>query len=132
MKKITAILAILTLHSCLMPGAPHGHLAESIENTTIKVRIPCQPNNKYYTVTGVEKTDSVYISSRKMKMQDHLLVDKNFLCLGDSIKSYRLRIGDHNFHRKLLNDTIEVKVVKQDASVQVYHFLVVKDSYIRN
>ncbi len=128
------IVCILTLNSCLTTGAPHGHIAESINgsNSKIKVRISCQPNSKYYTVSGFEKNDSLYITSRKMKGQENKMIDKKFLCISDSVKSYRLRIGDHNFHRKLLNDTVEVKVVKPDSSYKVYKFLIIKDRHIRN
>ena len=136
MKKITTVLLLaLTLNACLLmpPGAPHGHDAEilSSSETGIRLGISCQPHRKYYTISGTADTDSVYISSGKMRNQEHLMFYKQFLCSGTQ-KTYPLRMGDHKFHHNVTGDTIRVRVVKADKTVENYRFLLRKDHFIKN
>lgn len=114
-----------------MPGAAHSHLTKGIDksNFKIKLRIFCTQNHKEYIVSGTEKNDEVYISSDKMKKMENPCLIRNFF--DDSTKLYSLRIGDSNFHRKLLNDTIKVKIVKSNATIEIYKFLILKDNHIK-
>lgn len=135
MKKIIILLLINQItNSCFfMPlGAPHEHEAKNLTdpNSEIKMVISCLPHDKYYIVSGTEANDNIYISSAKMEQQENLLSDKTFVNQ-NAEKAYRLRIRDSNFHRKILNDTIKVKIVKSDSKIEMYKFLVIKDNYIR-
>ena len=122
-------------NSCfLMPlGAPHEHKAKNLTNpnSEIKMIISCMTHNKYYIVSGTDVNDNIYLSSRKMKQPENLLTDKTFVN-HDNEKAYRLRIGDYNFHRRILNDTINVRIVKSDSTIEIYKFLLLKDNYIKN
>lgn len=133
MKKTVILLLSFIMNSCfLMPlGSPHSHQAICIDepNSEMKIWVSCQPHNKYYKICGVEKTDTIYISSEKIKKHSEM-TEEYFLC-GDSLKSYRLRIGDANFHRNLMSDTLRVKIVKSN-SYKIHKFLMVKDHYIKN
>jgi len=136
MKKIMIILLISQMaNSCfLMPlGAPQGHKTKNITNpnSQIKMIISCLPYDKYYIVSGTEVNDNIYISSGKMEKQENLLTDKTFVNHNNE-KAYRLRIGDAKFQRKILKDTINVRIVKSDSTIEIYKFLVIKDDYIKN
>ena len=136
MKRIIIILIlILTLNSCFLfmpPGAPHGHSFEDIDNpnSQIGVSIMCTQGKKYYRISGIEKNDSVNISSNKIKRAKSFYLSNSYST--DSSKLYYLRIGDFNFHRKLLDDTVKVNVIKPNSDISTYKFLVTKDSYIKN
>lgn len=135
MRKIIILLLISQMtNSCfLMPlGAPHEHEAKNLTdpNSEIKMVITCLPHDKYYAISGTEANDNIYISSANMEQLENLLSDKT-LVNQNTEKVYRLRIGDSNFHRRILNDTVKVKIVKSNSKIEMYKFLVVKDNYLR-
>ena len=132
MKKVIIILLISQMtNSCFLMslGAPHEHLTKNLTNpnSEIKMIISCLPHDKYYIVSGTEANDNVYISSAKMKKQENLLSDKTFVNHNNE-KAYRFRIADSNFHRKILNDTINVRIVKSNSKIEIYKFLVITEN----
>ena len=119
--------------SCFLAlSAAHGHLYQNTEksNAKIKLRVFCTQNRKQYIVSGFEKNEEVYINSAKMKNIFNHCLPQNIY--GDSAKVYSLRIGDSNFHRKLLNDTVKVKIIKSNSTIEIYKFLIMKDRYIKS
>lgn len=131
---IVLFLAGLLMNACfLMPlGAPHSHQAVCVENpdSDIKMWVNCQPHTKHFRVCGVEKDDTVYIRSNKIKNGPKEMTAYYSVC-GDSLTSYPLRMGDSHFHRRAVHDTIAITIVKSDSSKEVYHFLVLKDRFIK-
>jgi len=132
MKKIIILLLISQMtNSCfLMPlGAPHEHVTKNLTNpnSEIKMIISCLPHDKYYIVSGTEANDNLYISSAKNEKQENLLSYKTFVNHNNE-KAYRLRIEDFNFHRKILNDTINVRIVKSNSKIEIYKFLVITEN----
>ncbi len=134
MKKIILTLVFCQLlTSCfLLPLAPHSHASKCLNdsNNKIKLSISCFPKLKVYNVIGTEINDSVYISSLK-KIENINLCETRYV-FGDTMKSYSLRIEDSNFHTNLLNDTIKITVKKKDYKTEIYNFLIVKDSKIKD
>ncbi|HLN94975.1 MAG TPA: hypothetical protein VK183_05005 [Flavobacterium sp.] len=92
--------------------------------------VNCQPHTKHFRVCGVEKDDAVYIRSNKIKDGPKEMTAYYSVC-GDSLTPYPLRMGDAYFHRRAVDDTIAITIVKSDSSKEVYHFLVLKDRFIK-
>ncbi len=117
----------------MMPlGAPHTHYVKNVSksDSQIKLSIFCTPHNKAYVISGNVERDSIYISSSKMKTKQNYCNTKDFF--GQTARIYSLRIGDCNFHHGLLNDTIEVKIVKPNLTSENYKFLVLTDYHIKS
>lgn len=113
-------------------GAPHTHHSVNINpsDSLQKLKVFCTPHHKVYVISGTKKSDSVYISSSKMKKNKNHCSEKNFF--GETAKSFSVRIGDCSFHRNLLNDTIKIEVARPDLTKQIYKFKLQKDHYIKN
>lgn len=70
-KIIHVVLLSQLISSCfLMPlGAPHTHHSVNINpsDSLQKLKVFCTPHHKVYVISGTKESDSVYISSSKMK-----------------------------------------------------------------
>lgn len=118
MKKIILLITIpILLSSCFLAitGTSHHHFYSEIGSEKSFLSIRCSYLHKYITVSSInfDKNDSLYI---KIKEDFKLMENSN-----DEKKYYSWRIGDMNFHRKKIMDTIIIK------SKEKNHYFILKE-----
>ena len=135
MKNIISILLstqFLSVFFLFVSREPHCHNLKSIDNSNskIKMTIFCTHRVKYYHVCGIEKNDAVYITSTKIRNSKKYFLTESFE--SESQRSYKSIISDLHFHRNISNDTVTLKIEKQNSTISVYKFLVLKNTDIDN
>lgn len=130
------ILVLLANHffsvvNLVLSGQPHCHTLKCLDNSNSKIKMSvfCTTHKKYFQVCGVEKNDAVYIRSKNVRNpKKYYLTEKSD---NDTGRSFESITSNYVFHRKILNDTVSLRIIKQDSTVLEYKFLIIKDSIFK-
>lgn len=102
---------------------PHNHCLQSIDDstTTVKMNVYCTNGRKYYQICGLEKNDLVYIKGKKVKNSKkfHLTTVGH----AETERFLSTMTSNTGFHKNMVNDTVFLKIVKQDSTIYQYKFV---------
>ncbi|MBB4807697.1 hypothetical protein HNP38_003013 [Chryseobacterium defluvii] len=130
MKKITLILVLLCLYSCLTTSAPHQHDYAAEDTAPVKLKIFCSANDKLFLIERLENVnDTVYIRSGIFEDPDKYYLMKASDGFYNSVKEYKIRMNDHTFHKLISTHPVELKMVKA-SKTETYKYDIIKDSRI--
>ena len=102
---------------------PHNHCLQSVgdSTTTVKMNVYCTNSRKYYQICGIEKNDLVYIKGKKIKNSKKFhLTTVGYAETERFLSTIPSNIG---FHKNMVNDTVFLKIVKQDSTIYQYKFV---------
>ncbi|MEM0543616.1 hypothetical protein WFZ85_13410 [Flavobacterium sp. j3] len=102
---------------------PHNHCLRSIDagTTVVKMNVYCTNSRKYYQICGIEKNDLVYSKGKKVKNSKkfHLTTVGH----AETERFLSTIASNLGFHKNRINDTVFLKIVKQDSTIYQYKFV---------
>ncbi|KQM19909.1 hypothetical protein [Chryseobacterium sp. Leaf201] len=128
MKKLIVTVIVLLLYSC----APHSHYYAILNKKGEgELSVFCSMNDKIWTFDDKNNNDSIFIQSNHFpELKKPQIMDTLSFHQTETQKTFRLRINDKNFHKKIKDDTIFIKY-KNNNDWVTETFIIINDNRIK-